>query len=130
MRKSGGRTLWEDVRCTENWKLTGFKITHYDSFTDNIIRDWIGPKWCVAYLSLNSFSTRRLAVHLSQNNTKRLQNAKNKKCIAGYFSSLFLRFVSFFSYIAPGSIFTRNVKGFHSSFFRSINETWYLNEKW
>ncbi len=44
------------------------------------------------------------------------RNAKNENCIAGYS-------VSLFSHFAPGSAFTRKLKGFCGLFFRSINKT-------
>ncbi len=54
------------------------------------------------------------AIHLSQNMRKWLRNAKNKKCMAGYFVSLFSRFAPLLSLFA----------------FRSIShEGWHLCEK-
>ncbi len=52
---------------------------------------------------------------------KQSQNAKNEKCIARYF-------VSLFSHFAPGSALVRKVKGFCGLFFRGMNETQNLYE--
>ncbi len=48
---------------------------------------------CVTKTVFHSFPT--LVTHLSQNMRKRLRNAKNKKCIVGYFASLFSHFFAF-----------------------------------
>ncbi len=76
----------------------------------------------------------RPTVHLLQNTRKRLQNAKNKKCIAGYFTLLFciLR-APFFAfhiaqYFTPRLTFGCKVKGFCGLFFRDINKTWNSHE--
>ncbi len=71
----------------------------------------------------------RLAIHLSRNTQKLGQNAK-KKCMVGYFTPLFSRFTSLFSHFAPGSAFTRKVKGFRGLFFCGINKTWNSHEMW
>ncbi len=74
----------------------------------------------------------RLAIHLSQNTQKRLRSAKNKKCIAGYFASLFSHFESLFLilHFAPGLAFVRKVKELCGIFFHEINKTRNSHEIW
>ncbi len=72
-----------------------------------------------------SFAEKRTqwpAIHLSRNTQKWAQNAKSKKCMVGYFASLFSGFTSLFRflYFAPGSTFTQKVKGFRGLFFAAL----------
>ncbi len=59
---------------------------------------------------------------VSQNMQKQSQNAKNKKCTANFFASIF-SLLRLSSHFAPGSAFARKVKGFCGLFFRGINKT-------
>ncbi len=69
----------------------------------------------------------RLAIHLSQNMPKRLQNSKNEKGITGYFALLFSQFAPCFSHFAFQSILGqgRHLREKSKDF---LNETWNLNE--
>ncbi len=72
----------------------------------------------------------RQAICLSWNMWKQSENAKNEKCIAAYFASLFSHFgpLFCFSHFAPELSFMWKVEGFHGLFFCGINETWNSHE--
>ncbi len=53
---------------------------------------------CSLDLASTSKKALRPAVHLSRNMRKWARNAKNEKCITGYFASLFSRFALLFSF--------------------------------
>ncbi len=75
----------------------------------------------------DSPETHRLAIHLSQNTRKQSQNAKNEKCIARYFASLFSLF-AFRSISRQSQHLRENSEGFYGLFFRGINKTWNSHE--
>ncbi len=64
----------------------------------------------------------RPAIHLSRNMRKWLWNAKNEKCIAGYFAYFFgvSRPVFRFLHFAQGSVFVQKVKWFRVFFFVTL----------
>ncbi len=70
----------------------------------------------------------RPAIHLSWNTQKWAQNVKNKKCIAGYFASLFSLFV-FHSILHQGRHSRKNSKDFVVYFFTALMkcENWIVN---
>ncbi len=75
-------------------------------------------------------STCWLAIHFSENSTKCLQNAKNRKCTARYFAILFSHFAAFFCILrfAPfrvrGGILTKCQKDFIVYFFADKKFEW------
>ncbi len=86
-------------------------------------------KWCGVKKKVPK-TTVRPAIHLS-----RPQNAKNEKCIVGYFVTFFTLRPPFFAfrisqYFATGLAFTGKVKGFCGLFFLDINKTRNSHEIW
>ncbi len=75
----------------------------------------------ISQFALTQYFAPRAKKH-SQHNTK---HEKQKMCSELFHITFFTFRVIFriFQYFAPGLAFSRNVRGFHGLFFRSINET-------
>ncbi len=86
---------------------------HFNILCDSTTASWSNVLeylyFCIslenASFGLHYLSVLRPAIHLSRNMRKCSQSAKNEKCKARYFASLF-------SHFAPGSAFAWKVKGF------------------
>ncbi len=124
------------ILITEYWKFPKHFLNQFWNFFKIFVKNllirsanllfWLAYLQIISVKNFRSMSIIRPAVHLSQNTQKWTRNAKNKKCITGYFAPLFSHFASpFFAFyisqhFVPGLAFARKLKRFCGLFFAAL----------